>query len=84
MARLGIQLPVIEKCLNHVSGSFAGGFDPGGGLARGSFSPAAGSDFGGSVVSGGVSFASPVPGGGGGGALSLRSSLFFFSKLVLL
>jgi integrase len=24
MARLGINLPVIEKCLNHVSGSFAG------------------------------------------------------------
>jgi integrase len=24
MARLGIALPVIEKCLNHVSGSFAG------------------------------------------------------------
>ena len=24
MARLGISLPVIEKCLNHVSGSFAG------------------------------------------------------------
>jgi integrase len=24
MARLGIQLPVIEKCLNHISGSFSG------------------------------------------------------------
>jgi hypothetical protein len=24
MARLGVSLPVIEKCLNHVSGSFAG------------------------------------------------------------
>ena len=24
MAKLGIQLPVIERCLNHVSGSFAG------------------------------------------------------------
>lgn len=24
MARLGIQLPVIERCLNHISGSFAG------------------------------------------------------------
>jgi hypothetical protein len=24
MARLGIPLPVIEKCLNHISGSFAG------------------------------------------------------------
>ena len=24
MARLGIALPVIEKCLNHISGSFAG------------------------------------------------------------
>ena len=24
MARLGLQLPVIERCLNHVSGSFAG------------------------------------------------------------
>jgi integrase len=24
MARLGISLPIIEKCLNHVSGSFAG------------------------------------------------------------
>lgn len=24
MARLGVQLPVIERCLNHVSGSFGG------------------------------------------------------------
>ncbi len=24
MARLGVALPVIEKCLNHISGSFAG------------------------------------------------------------
>jgi hypothetical protein len=24
MARLGVALPVIEKCLNHASGSFAG------------------------------------------------------------
>jgi len=24
MARLGIDLPVIERCLNHISGSFAG------------------------------------------------------------
>ena len=24
MARLGVQLPVVERCLNHVSGSFAG------------------------------------------------------------
>ena len=24
MARLGIRLPVIEKCLNHASGSFRG------------------------------------------------------------
>jgi hypothetical protein len=24
MARLGIQLPVIERCLNHISGTFSG------------------------------------------------------------